>query len=133
PEARKKVMEALPGSEYEALQNDLDRVFAKLNEQAGNPAMGRRLRKLDVSDKVALAYSGQSKSGEVTLGPQKNNEFSSPISDLKESVSFVVRAEDFRTPSKTITLVPPPLFTSLTRTEYQPAYLHHTPPDFNYS
>src|SRR5205823_1324764 len=117
PDARKKVMDALQGPEYEALQNDLDRVFARLDEQAANPAMGRRLRKLDVPDAVKLVYSGQTKSGEVTLGPQKNNEFSSPITDLKESVHFVVRAEDFRTPSKSITLVPPPMFTSLMRTE----------------
>ncbi len=133
PEARKKLMEALQGPEYEATRNDLDRVFTKLEEQAAKPSMGRTLRKLDVPEKVALAYTGKSKSGEVTLGPQKNQEFASPISDLKESVSFVVRAEDFRTPAKTITLLPPPLFTSLTRTEYQPAYLHHTPPDFNYA
>ena len=133
PDARAKVMAALSGPEYEALRNELERVFSELDRQAENPAMGRRLRKLDVPDKVMLAYSGQAKTGDVTLGPQKNQEFSSPISDLKETVHFVVRAEDFRTPSKTITLVPPPMFASLTRTEYQPAYLHHTPPDFNYA
>jgi hypothetical protein len=133
PDARKKLVEALSGPEYESLRNDLERVFAKLDEQAASPSMGRTLRKLDVPEGVKLVYSGATKTGEVTLGPQKNQEFSSPITDLKESVHFVVRAEDFRTPGRTITLIPPPVFVSLTRTEFQPAYLHHTPPDFNYA
>ncbi|HEY3788606.1 MAG TPA: hypothetical protein VGL71_07115, partial [Urbifossiella sp.] len=132
-DARDKVMQALQGPDYESLRNDLERVFAKLDAQASDPAMGRTLRRLDIPENVTLNYSGTSKSGNVTLGAQKNQEFASPISELKESVHFIVRAEDFRTPAKAITLVPPPMFMSLSRTEWQPAYLHHTPPDFNYA
>jgi len=132
-EARERLLKAMSGPDYEAVQKTLDELFAKLEAKAADPAMGRTLRKLDVPDRVALEYAGSSKTGEVTLGPQKNQEFASPISDLKESVFFAVRAADYLTPSKKITLVPPPVFTSLVRTEYQPAYLHHTPPDLNYS
>jgi hypothetical protein len=132
-EARERLLKSLSGPDYESVQNNLDGLFAKLDAKASDPAMGRTLRKLDVPEKVTLNYGGSTKTGEVTLGPQKNQEFASPVSDLKESVYFTVRAEDFRTPSNSITLVPPPVFTSLSRTEYQPAYLHHTPPDFNYS
>jgi hypothetical protein len=132
-EARERLLKALTGPEYEAVQKQLDDLFSKLDAKAGDPSMGRTLRKLDVPEQVMLGYGGVTKTGEVTLGPQKNQEFASPISDLKESVYFTVRAEDFRTPSKQITLVPPPVFTSLSRTEFQPAYLHHTPPDLNYS
>lgn len=132
-DSRERLMQALSGPDYESLQKSLEELFARLDGKAADPAMGRRLRKLDIPDRVSLTYDGATKSGEVTLGAQKNNEFSSPISDLKESVYFVVRAEDYRTPSKLITLVPPPVFVSLTETEYQPAYLRHTPPDFNYA
>jgi hypothetical protein len=125
---RAKLGAALHPDEYIALQNGFDRVFRALEEKAADPSMGRRLRKLDVPEKVNLAYGGPSKSGDVTLSPQQNQEFAAPVSDLKESVQFVVRAEDFRTGPRTITLVPPPMFTRLVRTEYQPAYLHHAPP-----
>ena len=90
--------------------------------------MGRTLRKLDLPARVSLAYAGQQKTGDVTLAPLPNQEYAAPVPDLKESVRFVVRAEDFRTSPRDITLVPPPLFTKLARTEYQPAYLHHAPP-----
>jgi hypothetical protein len=126
--ARAKLIAALTTTEYETLRNGLERVFAALDERAASPSMGRRLRKLDVPEQVRLVYGGQSKSGDVTLSPQQNQEFASPVPDLKETVQFVVRAEDFRTTPRTITLVPPPLFTKLARTEYQPAYLHHAPP-----
>lgn len=133
PEARAKLMGAIPTAAYEALRDDLDRVFAALKDKADSPSMGRQLRRLDVPEKVTLVYSGQTKSGDITLGALKNQEFSAPVSDLKESVGFVVKAEDFRSGPKTITLVPPPAFKALTRTEYQPAYLHHSPPDGDYS
>lgn len=128
PNTRAKLNGTLHTDAYLGLQNGLDRVFTALDEKAADPRMGRRLRKLDVPGKVTLVYSGASKSGDITLSPQQDQEFAAPVSDLKESVRFVVRAEDFRTGSKGITLVPPPLFTKLTRTEDQPAYLHHAPP-----
>jgi hypothetical protein len=43
-------------------------------------------------------------------------------------VRFTVKGSDFATLPKSITLVPPPMFTRLTRTEYQPAYLFYPPP-----
>ncbi|MDB5312304.1 MAG: hypothetical protein JWO38_6506 [Gemmataceae bacterium] len=127
-EARAKLLGALPGGEYETVRDGLDRVFGALEDKAASPSMGRRLRKLDVPEKVTLVYAGQTKSGDVTLGAQQRNEFAAPVTELKESVQFVVRAEDFRTAPKAITLVPPPMFKTLTRTEFQPAYLHHAPP-----
>src|SRR5262249_25286754 len=46
----------------------------------------------------------------------------------KEDVLFTVRAEDFRTPERGITLVPPPSLMGLMKIEYQPAYLHYASP-----
>lgn len=128
PASRAKLSNALHPDEYVSLRNGLERVFLALEEQAASPSMGRRLRKLDLPARVSLAYAGQQKTGDVTLAPLPNQEFSAPVPDLKESVRFVVQAEDFRTAPRDITLIPPPVFTKLTRTEYQPAYLHHAPP-----
>ena len=128
PAVRAKLLAGLHPDAYLAVQNGLGRVFDALDGRAADPAWGRRLRKLDIADRVTLAYAGQSKTGDVTLAPQGGQEFASPVSDLKESVRFVVRAEDFRTTPRAITLVPPPLFTKLTQTQAQPAYLHHAPP-----
>ena len=50
------------------------------------------------------------------------------MSGLKESIRFTVKGADFTTTARAITLVPPPMFAKLTRTEYQPAYLYHAPP-----
>jgi hypothetical protein len=126
--AKSKLVAALPGPDYDRLRVGLDEVFAALEARAASPSMGRRLRKLDVPGNVTLLYHGVSKKGDVTLSPQQDQIFAAPVSDLKESVSFVVRAEDFRTTPRAITLVPPPMFTKLERIEYQPAYLHHAPP-----
>ncbi len=125
--SRAKLSVAL-GEAYLPLQADLERVFLALEEQAGSPSMGRTIRKLDLPARVSLAYAGQQKTGEVSLAPLPNQEYAAPVPDLKESVRFVVRADDFRTSPRDITLIPPPVFTKLIRTEYQPAYLHHAPP-----
>lgn len=128
PANRAKLSAALPVEQYIALQERMRDLQVALEEKAASPSMGRRLRKLDLPGRVALAYAGQQKTGDVTLAPLPNQEFSAAVPDLKESVRFVVRAEDFRTAPRDITLVPPPVFTKLTRTEFQPAYLHHAPP-----
>src|SRR5262249_19841299 len=97
---------ALPDSQGEG-RDQIAGGFAKLEEQAASPSMGRRLRKLDIPEKVSLAYSGQAKSGDVTFSPLQNQEFSGQLSEMKESIHFVVKAEDFRTRARQITLVPP--------------------------
>lgn len=125
--SRAKLSVAL-GEAYLPLQAELERVSLALEEEAGKPSMGRTLRKLDLPGRVTLAYAGQQKTGDVTLAPLPNQEYAAPVPDLKESVRFVIRAEDFRTSPRDITLVPPPVFTKLVRTEYQPAYLLHAPP-----
>ena len=56
---------------------------------------------------------------------EANNEFSGTLSDLKESVKFFVRGENYDTPTRQITLVPPPMFIELKRDEDHPAYLYH--------
>ena len=64
----------------------------------------------------------------MKLRGEANNEFSGTLSDLKESVKFYARGENYDTPTKLITLVPPPMLTELKRDEFHPAYLYHKAP-----
>ena len=114
-------------------------LFVKLEELANDPRMSRTMRKLDVPATVTMEYrgladetkrggQGGSTRGEIQLTPEKNGFYSTTVKDLKESVNFRVRAEDFLTDPRTITLVPPPMLTKLSVRERQPAYLYYAPP-----
>ena len=116
-------------------------VFAALDARASEPSMGRTLRKLDTPDAVTLYYNGVAKPvagraakanagtrGEVRLTRDPSGEFSADVAGLKESIAYTVRAKNFRTDTREITLVPPPMLTRLSRVESQPAYLYHPAP-----
>lgn len=108
--------------------DQLQAVFTKLDTMAGDPAYGRRLRKLDKPQAVAFSYSGVKTAGTGTFTPEGNSEYAGEITGLKEDVRFVVKAEDFRTRPTPITLIPPPVLTKLAQTSFQPAYLHYAAP-----
>ena len=103
-------------------------VIAKLDELAVKPSMSRTLRKLEIPSDVSLTYHGPKTSGTFSLTREPSGDYTGEITGLKESVRFVVRGADFATKSRLITLVPPPMFLKLTRTEYQPAYLYYPAP-----
>src|SRR5262249_15420893 len=67
-------------------------------------------------------------SNETPLPLGSDQEYSGTLSDLKESVKFRVRAGDYSTSVRSITLVPPPMLTALTRNEWRPAYIYQRPP-----
>lgn len=131
-----EVFTAFPPASHPELEN----VFNRLDELAAEPSMSRTLRRLAVPAAVTLTYRGLpadptaggrdqgSTSGTVRLTREPNGDFSAEVTGLKESVAFVVRAEDFRTESHDIILVPPPMLTRLARVESQPAYLFHPAP-----
>lgn len=121
---RDKLSLVMGGENYLALQ----KVFERLEALADDPSYGRRLRRLDPPAKVEFTYSGQRTSGDGTLSPEAHGEYGGDIGRMKEDVEFVIRAEDYRTPPRPITLVPAPMLTKLSRVEYQPAYLHYAPP-----
>ncbi len=103
-------------------------VLDRLDAMADDPSYGRKLRHLDTPGSVGFEYSGVKTSGSGTLNPEGNSEHAGDITGLKEDVEFVIKAEDYRTQPRTITLIPPPTLTKLARVEYQPAYLHYAPP-----
>ncbi len=106
----------------------LDHVFERLEEQAASPAMTRRLRQLAVPAEVRVHYRMGSTLNEQTFKKAGDAEYTVTLGNLKESIRFTVRAEDYATPEKRVTLVPPPSVVELARDEFQPAYLYHRPP-----
>src|SRR5260370_9817914 len=92
--------------------------------------MSRTFRKLKIPDEVKIYYWGEKIDNMMPMNRQQDaNEFHSVLTDLKESVKFYVKGEDYFTfPDRTITLVPPPMLTRLERDEYVPAYHYHRPP-----
>ncbi|MCZ2343687.1 MAG: hypothetical protein LC104_18115 [Bacteroidales bacterium] len=100
----------------------------ELLQRARSAAMSRTVRKLEIPTNVILSYRGEKTGGTVSLTRDPSGIFSGDITDLKESIRFVVRGADFATAPRRVTLLPPPMLPQLTRTEYQPAYLYHPAP-----
>ncbi|HLW66170.1 MAG TPA: hypothetical protein VKS79_12735 [Gemmataceae bacterium] len=116
----------ISSQDYESMRGSLDR----LAETAGQARMSRTMRRLTIPASVTMTYWGEKTNSDMPLTKQQElNEFSCVLNDLKESVRFYVRGEDFYTyPSRKITLVPPPMLIRLERDEYVPAYLYHRAP-----
>src|SRR5438132_8213754 len=89
------------------------RTLTDLDALVEQPAMARRLRKLVVPDLVTVYYKGDTMRSEQTLKKEAANEYAGVLSDLKESVRFTVNGEDYYTPYKKITVVPPPSLVAL--------------------
>ena len=115
----------------EKFQTQLDAIgetIRQLEAKAADPSMSRTVRKLKIPDEVELSYWGAKTRVDMKLRGEGNNEFAGTLSDLKESVKFHARGENYYTPTKIITLVPPPMLTELRRDEFHPAYLYHKAP-----
>ncbi|HZT82674.1 MAG TPA: hypothetical protein VFA26_20765, partial [Gemmataceae bacterium] len=97
--------------------------LAKLEERARDPAMRRSLRMLIVPSLVSVRYRGAHGGGELSLQRQGDNEYSGQFPDLKETVWFTARGEDYETPRYRITVVPPPALVEMVADEERPAYM----------
>jgi hypothetical protein len=121
-------VQAILGSRFESDMAKITAVLKQLDDRAADPGMARTLRKLEIPREVSLSYKGAKTKVEMTLRGEANNEFTGTLADLKESVRFTARGENYRTQEKLITLVPPPMLQELKRDEYHPAYLYHKAP-----
>src|SRR5205823_1543822 len=92
-------------------------VLSTLDEQSADPKHSRTFRKLVIPDQVRVHYKGATVQSELTLSRQQDYEYTGQFAELKESVKFDVRAEDYISRSRTVTVVPPPGLTSLTKQE----------------
>jgi hypothetical protein len=119
-----EVINALEGETVERLRG----VLFQLHDRAASRQMSRRLRQLDIPETVEVLYRGATIRSEQTLPPGINHEYSGTVSNLRESLRFTVRGEDYYTLSKRIVVVPPPTLVELTVVEAQPAYLHQRVP-----
>jgi hypothetical protein len=100
-------------------------VLSKLALRAADPAMRRTMRMLIVPGQVSVRYRGVSGGGELTLQRQGDNEYTGQFPDLKESVTFTARGEDYQTPSYRIKVVPPPALVELVYDEERWAYMFY--------
>lgn len=101
--------------------------LTRLDRQAALPEMRRTLRKLIVPEDVQVIYKGATIGAKQTLQQMENNQYSCTLPELKESIRFTVRGEDYYTPYKKIEVVPPPEIETdqLIIHEEQPAYLFY--------
>jgi hypothetical protein len=105
------------------LREALDRVDARAAERA----MNRTLRKLIVPETVLLTFKSRSSTSQNMLQRVADNEYTGNFGELKETVSFTVRGEDYITPRRTITVVELPRLEKLDSEEKRPAYLYYRP------
>lgn len=101
----------------------LRRLFEGLHERAASPRMSRRLRELVIPGNVEIYFKGASTRSQQTMTPGVDHEYAAAVSNLKESLRFTVRGEDYYTAPRWIIVVPPPTIQELTVDEAQPAYL----------
>jgi hypothetical protein len=99
----------------------------RLHVLASSSSMRRQLRELDIPSEVTVYYRGASSRSDQTMHQLTDNEYAG-VPDLKESIEFTVRGNDYYTPPKRITMVPPPAIVELLLDEAQPAYLYHQIP-----
>lgn len=106
---------------------ELREFFDRLDRMASSVEYSRTLRKLIIPEDVQVIYKGASVGAKQTLQQQENNQYTCTLPELKESVRFTVRGEDYYTPSKRIEVVPPPEIETdqLMIYEQQPAYLYY--------
>lgn len=124
PIIRDRLSNAMGGDNFIALQG----VFDCLEAIANDPAQERVLRHLDPPSSVSFDYVGSRTGGGGPMNVEGTGDYVGEIGGLREDVTFIIKAEDYRTPPRAITLIPPPALITLTRVEYQPAYLHYAPP-----
>jgi hypothetical protein len=102
----------------------LEDLFTRLNELAEEPGMARRLRKLEVPDHIVFSYRGNTTKGDTPFERGEGNKYLVGLGELKESVRFTFRGEDYYTAPRNITLVPPPGLTEMTMDKEEPAYIY---------
>jgi len=110
---------------YPQAHKALEEVFAKVAELAELARYSRTLRKLQVPPLIHVYYRGATTKSDRSHDIQPDNKYAIGLNDLKESVRFTARGEDYYTPYKKITLVPPPGIDLLTVDKEEPAYIFY--------
>jgi hypothetical protein len=91
----------------------------------------RSVRRLKIPDQVTVRVEGPSATNTKTLDKLADNEFSGPFPELNEKAAgewvfnYQARGEDYFTPKRRLTAVPPPGLAELLREDLRPAYLYY--------
>jgi hypothetical protein len=112
-------------AEHPAAHRALEEVFSKVAELAETARYSRTLRKLVIPESIHVYYRGATTKSDRPENIQTDHKYSVGLSDLKESVRFTARGEDYFTPYKKITLVPPPGVEWATVDKEEPAYIYY--------
>lgn len=127
---------ANPGPGVAAVRRAIDRlrqyaaireVVERVSDTADRRGMRRTLRRLIVPETVTLSYSSTRSTSTNSMMRIAGNEFTGTFAELKESVTFTVRGEDYVTPTRRIVVVERPRVESLDSEEERPAYLYYRP------
>jgi hypothetical protein len=108
---------------FSDVRDAIDRLDVKLADRQ----MRRNVRKLKIPSVVTLVFWSNRYTNSNPMHRQANNEFTGNFGELKDSVTFTVRGEDYNTPSRTITVVDRPRLERLESEEERPAYLYYRP------
>jgi hypothetical protein len=106
---------------------DVQAALDRVEERAADRAMRRTMRKLIIPETVTLIYKGRKTTNTVTMARAAGNEFTGNFGDLKETVTYYVRGEDYTTPARRLVVVELPRLEKLESEEERPAYLYYRP------
>lgn len=111
-----------------AVIESIKQAIAQADAFASDVSNRRTVRKLNLPSSIELTYETvRGSDGVVPLASEGYGVYTGMLTDLKESLTFRVKAEDFYSPRKKITIVPPPIISEFYRNEEQPAYLYFKP------
>jgi hypothetical protein len=108
--------------------NGFDKMLQGLKELADSPVMRNTVRQLNVPKLVTVNRQGKQSLNRSPRNLEGNNKYSFSLNDIKESVELTVTGNEYTTPPRRITLVPPPSVVRLTIDKEEPAYIHYRLP-----
>jgi hypothetical protein len=122
------VEDRLNASGWEELAKLKSDLLDRLDQVTASRRYRDRVRKVIVPDTVFAISRGASSYNTITMQKTGDNEYAGTFTDLKENVRFTVRGEDYYTPYRRITVVPPPTLKSLVHEDHEPAYIYYRVP-----
>ena len=116
--------------------NDMRKTIDHLEPRIADPAMRRTMRKLIVPATVIVNLSGPTTRNTITLERKdlSTNDYTGTFPELKErnpgeiwTFEYSAHGEDYTTPTRKLTSMPPPTLINLSREDDRPAYLYYLP------
>ncbi|HYV38375.1 MAG TPA: hypothetical protein VE988_22015 [Gemmataceae bacterium] len=130
-QSREQPVAAAMSVQHKAQFDKLQAIFAKLEELANDPHLVRVVRKLSDPDENEVVAHRKAKGGSGTNNcvAVNNHKFIFSLTKLGESCQFSISTQDYWTPWRDITLVPPPAIDRFMIDKEEPAYLYYRMPE----